>query len=206
MHKKNFLYTANIAVIILIIFVIWKSYNAENTSYKANNPQIKRAAERLAKDCLSHNRETCYKASFKKLIADYNFSYAEQTLYALQDIDQTAKSCHILAHSISHDAVKKNPGDWLSVFDSVNVNTCGSGFLHGVLEAHLGDDPDTEFNAKLSEEVCNRGDDDYRKRMCTHFMGHFFVVNTNDNVALAVPYCDGVSPDLKFDGLPPITA
>lgn len=190
----------SMVVLISIVLVISKSYNA-NIVYKASGPEIQSAAQKISEDCFSQNREACYESSFKSLIMNHNFSYAEQTLYALQDLDPMTKSCHIISHFMSRTAVEKNPGDWLSVLDSVDVNACGSGFLHGVLEAHLGDDPDTEFNAELSEEVCNRGDDAYRKRMCTHFMGHFFIVSTNDDVAKAVPICDGVSNELKFDCL-----
>lgn len=197
---KNVLLAVNIVVLVSIILVVLKSRNS-NPIYSANSPQIQAVAQQLAQDCSFGDKETCYKSSFESLINTYNFSYAEQTLYALQDIDPMTKSCHVLSHFMSRTAVKKNPGDWLTLLDRVDVNACGSGFLHGVLEAHLGDDPDTEFNAGLSEEVCNRGDDNYRKRMCTHFMGHFFVVDTNDNVTEAVPYCDGISKELKFDCL-----
>ncbi len=200
-NTQNLIVLANVVVLFCIIFVIFKSNRGDNIVYKTNSPEIKSAAQKLAKDCFSGERESCYKGAFEKLINNYNFSYAEQTLYALQDIDPLTKSCHVIAHFMSRTAERKNPGDWLSLLDSVNVNACGSGFLHGVLEARLGDDPDTEFNAELSEEICNRGTDDYRKRMCTHFMGHFFIVNTNDDVARAVPYCDGISNELKFDCL-----
>ena len=199
-NTKNWIIIAHVVVILCIIFVIIKSSDIK-TVYSADNILVQNAAQKMAKDCVSGDREKCYEASFKSLINTYNFSFAEQTLYRLQDLDPMTKSCHVLAHALSRDAVRKNPSDWLSLFDSVDVNACGSGFLHGVLEAHLGDDPNTKFDGELSEKVCNRGTDDYRKRMCTHFMGHFFIVNTNDHVELAVPYCDGVSQNLKFDCL-----
>ena len=192
---------AHAFVILAIIFVLIRTSSVENKVYAASDPQILSSAKQVAQSCSSGDREKCYEASFKSLIDTYDFSYAEQTLYALQDIDPMTKSCHVLAHALSRDAVRKNPSDWLSLFDSVDVNACGSGFLHGVLEAHLGDDPDTKFDGALSEKVCDRGTDDYRKRMCTHFMGHFFTVNVNDHVDLAVPYCDGVNPSMKFDCL-----
>jgi len=197
-NTKNLTKVINIVVLVCIVFVFLKLNNSDRV-YNMNNPEIQNAAQRIAGDCSLGDREACHKTSFKSLIMDYNFSYAEQTLYALQDIDPMTKSCHIISHFMSRTAVEKNPNDWLTILDQVNVNACGSGFLHGVLEAHLGDDPNTEFNAQLSEEICNRGTDDYRKRMCTHFMGHFFLVNTNDNVDEALPFCDGVSNQLKFD-------
>lgn len=190
----------NLIVLFFIILILFKMHNNTKSLYAINNPEIQNLAKKIFEDC-RYTNASCYKKTFESLIMDHDFTYAEKTLFALQDLDPTTKSCHVLAHFMSRTAVKKNPSDWLSIFDNIDVNACGSGFLHGVLESHLGDNPDTKFDAKLSEEVCNRGEDIYRKRMCTHFMGHFFIVNTNDNVEKAVPYCDGVSPDLKFDCL-----
>jgi hypothetical protein len=196
---------ANLAVLILVIIVLSDTplagINNDKKNYNFNDPLIKQTAERLAQLCTQQDKDKCYSPEFKKLINQYNFSFAEQTLYAMQDIDEGAKSCHILAHFIAREATKKSPKDWQSLLDSVNVNTCGSGFLHGVLESHLGDDPATKFDGQLSNNICDRGDDDYRKRMCTHFMGHFFLVDTNDDVDKAVPKCGEVVDRLKFDCL-----
>lgn len=200
-NTQGLIILANILVLTAIIFVLVRSHGGSDKIYSAKSPEIQETAQMLAKNCANQDQELCYEDAFKSLINDYNFSFAEQTLFALQDVDPMTKSCHILSHFISRHAVRKNPGDWLTLMDQVDVNACGSGFLHGVLESHLGDDPDTEFNAALSEEMCNRGTEDYRKRMCTHFMGHFFIINTNDDVAKAVPFCDGVSEGLKFDCL-----
>jgi hypothetical protein len=200
------LIAANLMVLILVVIVFSGMHlgtigNHDNKIYSFNDPQVKTSAEKLNQACIQQDKNKCYAPEFKTLIYQYNFSFAEQTLYALQDLDESAKSCHILAHYIAREAVRKSPKDWLTLLDSVNVNTCGSGFLHGVLESHLGDDPTTKFNGQLSDSVCDRGNDEYRKRMCTHFMGHFFLVDTNDNIEQALPNCDEVVARLKFDCL-----
>ncbi len=200
---KNALIIANLVLLLFVLTIFSTAFwTKENkTVYSTDNMLVMNTASKLALECSRGDKEKCYKSGFKQLIDSYNFSFAEQTLYTLQDIDEGTKSCHILSHYISRETVKKSPKDWQDLLDKVNVSACGSGFLHGVLEAHLGDNPNTSFSGKLSDEVCNRGEDSYRKRMCTHFMGHFFIVNTLDNVDEAVPVCDDVVPELKFDCL-----
>lgn len=190
---------ANIAFILLVIFIFIRSKS--NYSNRVVMNQSTGIAQEIYNYCSKNQDPECYKNSLKKVIDDQDFYSSVKVLYALQDIDPQTKSCHVIAHAMSHEAVIKEPDKWLSLLDGVDVNACGSGFLHGVLEAHLGDKADTKFTGELSEEICNRGNDDYRKRMCTHFMGHFFIVNNNDHVELAVPYCDDVSKSLKFDCL-----
>lgn len=200
-HKS--LIILNQIIFVLIIGVLLYPYfiNTTKKIYTGNEWIIKKSAIDLAENCKLKKSEDCYKNGFEVLIKKYNFSFAEKTLYALQDIDEGTKSCHVLAHYLSRTAVQKTPDDWKYLLDNVNVNTCGSGFLHGVLEAHLGDNPRTEFSGALSNEVCDRGDDQYRKRMCTHFMGHFFVIETFDDVEKSVPYCNDVVSSLRFDCL-----
>ena len=184
-------------VVIGIALLIIDRFNFQTS----NKPSVEIAAKDISTDCAQADKEQCYKAGFGNLIKQYNFSFAQATLLALQDIDPFTKSCHVLAHSMARDAVRKSPKNWLQLMDSVDVNACGSGFLHGVLEAHLGDDSTTKFDSKLSETVCDHGPDDYRRRMCTHFMGHFFVVGSQDILSQALPNCDGVADKLKFDCL-----
>lgn len=195
---------ANQIVFLLIVATLFYPLLGSNNKklYASDDWLVQKSAQTLFTDCLNKgNKEECYKSGFEKLIKSHNFSLAEQALYALQDLDEGVKSCHVLSHYLSRTAVTKNPTDWKYFLENVNVNTCGSGFLHGVLEAHLGDNPDTEFSGELGNEVCNTGTDSYRKRMCMHFMGHFFVVNANNKVDEAIPLCDPVVPELKFDCL-----
>ena len=200
--EKSLIIANKIVFLLIIVVLIYPFISLGNKKiYNSKEWTVTESARKLANNCQNKNREECYKIGFNKLIKSYNFSFAEQTLYALQDIDEGTKSCHVLAHYLSRTAVKKSPNNWKYLLDNVNVNACGSGFLHGVLEAHIGDNPKTEFSGQLSNEVCNRGDDSYRKRMCTHFMGHFFVVNTLDDVDKALPSCNDVVQELKFDCL-----
>lgn len=200
-HRSLVILNQTVFVLIILTLLYPFFINNNKKNYTGNEFIVRQAALNLFENCKIGNREECYKSGFEKLIQKHNFSFAEKTLYALQDIDEGTRSCHVLAHYMSRMAVNKNPSTWMELLDSVNVNTCGSGFLHGVLESHLGDAPRTEFNGELGNEICDRGNDPYRQRMCMHFMGHLYELNTFDDVAKAVPFCDAASPTLKFDCL-----
>ncbi len=145
------------------------------------------------------DKEGCYIKTFGDLIHASGFPSAEKVLFALQDIDETTKSCHILAHQMGRVALRQDPAHWKELAEAVNVQACGSGFLHGVLEAHVGDDPHFVMNAEFANDVCNKGKDPYRDRMCSHFMGHVALLEKEGNIPDSLPICDGVTPQLRFD-------
>ncbi len=145
------------------------------------------------------NKEDCYVRVFSELIRRAGFPSAEKVLFALQDIDEMTKSCHVLAHQMGRTALREDPEHWKELAEAVNVQACGSGFLHGVLEAHVGDDPTFVMNAGFANDVCNKGKDPYRDRMCSHFMGHVALLEKEGDIPEALPICDGVVPELRFD-------
>lgn len=184
-----------LAILIASLFVSPK-INVLNTLVFEQDPRP--IAEQIARSCAIKRSESCYTDELVSLVKK-NFALAEQALTALQDIDPSTKSCHVLAHYMGREALKKDPSQWLALTDAVDVLACGSGFLHGVLEGHLSASPGITLTSALSQEVCDRGQDSYRKRMCTHFMGHFFLVDTSGKLDEAFPQCQGVNPALRFD-------
>jgi len=185
-----------LALLIVSLFVSPKATLLGAMEF-GKNPRA--LAEQIAHSCAIKRSESCYTDELVLLVKKENFALAEQTLLALQDIDPSTKSCHVVAHYMGREALKKNPSKWLALADTVDVLACGSGFLHGVLEGHLSASPGITLTSALSQEVCDRGADSYRKRMCTHFMGHFFVVDTSGKLDEAFPQCQGVNPALRFD-------
>jgi len=164
--------------------------------------EIVPTARAFAAECNTRNvpnKEECYIKTFGDLIKRAGFPSAEKVLFALQDIDEMTKSCHVLAHQMGRAALQQDPTRWKELAEAVNVQACGSGFLHGVLEAHVGDDPDFVMDAAFANEVCNKGTDPYRDRMCSHFMGHVALLENEGNVPGGLPICDGVIPQLRFD-------
>jgi hypothetical protein len=187
-----------IDIVLALLFAgLILNYFAKSSSVKSTNYD---SAAEIAQMCANESdKQGCYKKELVALTKNLGFSNAEKTLYALQDIDEFTKSCHVLAHYMAREALNIDPDKFLELVDSINVSVCGSGFLHGVLEAKLSFDPTLKVDGNLADEICNRGTDEYRKRMCAHFMGHLFLVDTNGDVPQALPVCDTVIQQFKFD-------
>jgi len=172
--------------------------------YKPSDSMVMSEARGVAAQCQSQDSEACYKEKFVQLIKGSEFSYAQTVLYALQDIDPQIKSCHVLAHFMGRELVKLDPKKWKEAMATVDVNTCGSGFLHGVLEAHLSDDTNFQLTPEVANEVCDTNEDSYKARMCSHFMGHLALLGAEGNMKRALPVCARVVDRLRwdcFDGL-----
>lgn len=194
-----------IAFILAFIFVIFFPqgqrglFRQDRSGWRADDPRIISEARRVKERCSKNGGLECYKKELSFRVAKHGFSYGEQALYALQDIDPATKSCHTIAHFMAREAVRRNPSDWALLVDTINVQACGSGFLHGVLEAHVANNPGLEINSDFADEICTRGNDAYRQRMCAHFMGHVFLLEREGDVVKALPQCGGVTPRLQFD-------
>lgn len=193
----NPLIVADLLLILALAFLLYMKIPKPEIGMKPAEGDAGQTAQKMAKKC-TQDKMTCYKTELSALTKEKGFAYAEKTLYALQDIDPFTKSCHTIAHYMARQALT-NPDKFLDLVDSINVSACGSGFLHGVLEAKLSFDPSVQIDSKMADEICNRGSDDYRKRMCEHFMGHLFLVDKNGSIAQALPTCEGVLPQYTFD-------
>lgn len=160
-------------------------------------------AKVIADNCLKKNRKECYEDSFRQIAQSSGFAAAEQTLYALWEIDPFTRSCHVLAHIISEAATRRDPTSWKKLLNSVDVNACGSGFLHGILEAHVSSDPDFVIDAKAINQLCSTVEYD-RRTMCSHMMAHILLLHNDGKMDESYAICDSVNEELKFqcfDGL-----
>ncbi len=160
--------------------------------------EIKFEAYKLAEECRPRGFK-CYEAELASLVKKTGLSNAEKTLYALQDIDPMTKSCHVISHFMAREALKKDPSNWKDLVGSVNVQACGSGFLHGVLEAHLGLNPSFKITPEFVDETCSKGVDPYRDRMCAHFIGHVALLEAEGDVDAALNTCRGIDSKLLSD-------
>lgn len=168
-----------------------------DTSAKA--VAYKEDAQKIVRQCTQKETEPCYKQAFTKVTMDKGITYAEQTLYALQDVDAQVRHCHVLSHEIGKVAVKKNPDDWKKLLDKVNADTCGGGFLHGILEAHVGYDSEFAVNADFINEICFKNQKTNRERTCSHIMGHLLLIDTKAAIDPALPICGGVDSSMRLD-------
>lgn len=181
---------AALIIMVLVFFIIplYQEYIiAERDSDTLNE------AERIVSVCREKKWHECYKSELVGLTREKGLRFGEIALSFLQDIDPESRNCHVLAHFMAREAIKRDPSQWKILLDSINVGACGSGFLHGILEARIGIDPSLKVDAALAEEICGIGNDAYKKRMCFHFMGHVFLVDTEGDISAALPQCRRVS-------------
>lgn len=146
-----------------------------------------------------NKKQDCYKFELRKAVRIYGLANGEMILSSLQDIDDFTKSCHVIAHNMASEAYRRNPADFYKLIESVNVNACGSGFLHGVLEAYATTNPDIPIDGDFTNEICGQGNNEYRKRTCVHFVGHVFLVNAFGNLEEALTLCKDLRPEWQFN-------
>lgn len=113
--------------------------------------------------------------------------------------------CHMIAHGIGHSQLGKDGDFVLALFNFFkgnyykNISTCGSGFVHGLLEESVKDfKTDQEiitFFKKTCEvenmrEVLGRG--------CVHGLGHAALIQFDMDIEKAISVCKEVKRD-EFD-------
>ena len=198
--RKRKIQRKNLLLIFLIFFSLFISgiflYLIIEEQRGSQGERYHQEAIRIYEECLTPQDANCYEKKFKELARARGLDFAEQTLYKLWDLDETTRRCHVIAHTIAKEAVRENPEKWKDYFKNVNYSTCSTGFLHGVMEAHIGDDPDFELNSKVINELCFDTDDFYRKHNCVHFTGHLFMVQYEGDMKHALDGCEGVNEDL----------
>lgn len=196
---------ADIVLFFLLIISYYFFFGIPSINKKQINSSVynKQAyqdeAKKIADTCLQKDTEQCYKKIFTDLTKRNGFSYAEQTLYALQDIDPQLRHCHVLSHEIAKVAVRKNPQDWKKLMEEVNADICGAGFFHGVLEAHTGDDPNFKVDAAFINETCYKGQNNFKGRTCSHILGHIILLDTEGKVEPALPICGQINSSFQLD-------
>ncbi|OGZ44906.1 MAG: hypothetical protein A3C84_00965 [Candidatus Ryanbacteria bacterium RIFCSPHIGHO2_02_FULL_48_12] len=162
-------------------------------------------ARRIVGACRGNGWDACYKKELEQVTTRGGMQYGELVLTNLQDIDPAARDCHVLAHAISRAAVRKDPADWKNLLNEADAASCGSGYLHGVLEAHVWDDPEFKLTPAFVDEACRSRKDFYDQRMCFHFMGHLFLVDEEGKVPPALVSCQEIPEDQFrfecYDGL-----
>mgnify|MGYP001599694720 CR=1 FL=1 len=163
--------------------------------------QIEQEARKIANVCLATegDREKCYKEKFTQLLRDKDIFFAQKTLYAIQNIDPKLRHCHVISHEISKAATRQNPSKWRELMERVDVDTCGAGFLHGILEAHTGDEPNFKIDANFINETCYKGQKNFKERTCSHILGHLILLDTEGKIEPALPICGAIDSSFQLD-------
>jgi hypothetical protein len=192
-------------LILISILILLESFIGTNNKLLTSKDSTPEQASFLIKNsCPGNNKENCYAKQFGVLTEKKDMNFAKQTLLTLQNIDpQNANGCHLIAHAISIAETNKNPENWLNLLKEQDVYSCSGGFLHGVLEAHMGSDPNFTLNAYQFSKICSQVKDQQRGRLsCNHNLGHLLLVQELHNFRKASVICEEiVNFDEKYECL-----
>lgn len=114
---------------------------------------------------------------------------------ALDELTRIAKSdtelagqCHGLAHGIGHEALEHEGFERALTFED---DICGSGYLHGVIEAHFAETPEDEIPA-LFAKTCPP-----QSGKCFHGLGHGAMASYDNDVAKSLALCHSLTQSFQ---------
>lgn len=193
--KNKLLFVINFILFVILFSIIWNHLKPHSSYSKSTSPSAlqeahKLAAKKIIDECPpSQDREKCYAKKFEPVIENEGLIFAQQTLYALADFDPQERSCHVMAHEISKIATRKKIDNWKDYFYQVDMDTCGGGFMHGVLEAYIGAHPEVDISGQLITGICGTDHNKSRDRSCAHILGHLILVQEQNNIQKSLPIC-----------------
>jgi hypothetical protein len=204
-RRGVFLIAALVTCVASILVYTGSNFNQllyKNNKINLTKEKTELTAESIKNTCAEqniHQKNNCYTTELQKVVRTYGLATGEATLLILQEKEPFTRSCHVISHNMSNEAYKRNPRDFYTLINSVNVNICSSGFLHGVLEAYTANNPETEADGAFIDDICGRGNNPYRNRTCIHFIGHVLLVNAFGNLSEALEGCRSVRPEWQFN-------
>jgi hypothetical protein len=194
---------ADVVLLALIFGVLFRAYaygQLELKLFAEKDPRA--AAQEIFDTCFREKKDPCYKKEFGELTKDEGIFFAQKVVYALQEFDPRMRHCHVLSHEVARIATLEDPSEWKKLLDKVDLNQCGGGFFHGVLEAHTGSDPSFKITPETIVGICKgeRSDEnEFRVRTCAHILGHLTMIETEGKVEPALPICDALSDTLAYE-------
>lgn len=134
-----------------------------------------------------------YKIYRLKLKDIVNYQNPKQALQQLEsDIKTEAvvqKNCHSFTHAIGNYALVKYDYD-LEKSIAFNLDTCGGGYLHGIIEDYLEKNP--EKSSQLYT-ICTNS----KNGACFHALGHGFMLKNQFDVEKSVLDCKTLDLSLQ---------
>jgi hypothetical protein len=125
---------------------------------------------------------------FKAGGADESFRYVEQQLLSNASF---ARECHPLLHHLGHEAYVLAGG-----FDTAMEKSnelCNSGFIHGVIEAHITEADDKK--AAIASTCTTGAAENYAAWQCYHGLGHGAMFASGRDVSGALALCTGLNSE-----------
>lgn len=197
--KTKILLVVDAALAMLLFLSIFYFFGFAFGPVKTEtNAEIQGIAKQIEKTCFGTSKEKCYETEFIRLTRNKDLFYSESVLYELQGIDPFTRSCHVLAHRISEAATRKDPASWRKLIERVNVFTCGSGFLHGILEAHTSSNPNFHITPSVINDICSIGPQE-KRNTCAHMFAHLYFIENDGRISPSLAICKKIRKELEFN-------
>lgn len=190
MHTRKVLFYTLITLLIVEIvwLFLWPNIPAIVAKVPVALPQSE--AVKMYVTCMQKNyKEDCYALAFFTLTKKTDMKFAKKTLLSLQQIDpKQSAGCHLMAHNISAAEVERKPLRWRELLGEQEYNFCSGGFIHGILEAHIGQDPSFALDHTKFEDICSSVK--IGKASCFHNLGHLLLVEKYNSIPASVAECN----------------
>lgn len=145
-------------------------------------------AEKIKESCAAlEKKESCYGKAFASYTKKTDMARAFETLHELQVIDEQARGCHFIAHSISIAETQKDPSKWREVMMAAPPE-CSYGAAHGALEVHASAEPNGRLSEAEIPDICPNPD----TKNCTHILGHLLLVMKEDDLNGSLANCESL--------------
>ena len=135
------------------------------------------------------SKEECYYKEFIQLAEERGPEFSFKTLTVLQQLDNSARGCHLISHGIGAGSYRKNPGNWQELIRNIN-SSCSYGAPHGVIEEHL-----STSGQRLTKEFIPQICGPQPRADCNHIVGHLVLVETEADVDKALELCEVFKDD-----------
>lgn len=190
-------------ILLIIILAIWLLVFMKKPLAGTDPARITADAMSAVAKCRDvPNWRDCYGYKIAEYLKKDSLDYSMKVLDKVEDIDEKAQSCHVIAHRMAAAEMEKDPSKWGDLVKKVDQNFCSYGFIHGVIEARSRFEPEFAVNPKSIEQICDlisggtrvRGTD----QSCAHIMGHVVLAEKEGSVPQAIAVCDKIEEKLQY--------
>lgn len=205
MHKQGFMdkrFRSLASVLVVMIVVVLLAGSVLDASRRASlplfenqGPDAQDTANQLTQICATKptpksSKKLCYAAELEKVALAYGIQTAFEILGVIQEKDEDAQGCHLIAHGIGRGTFMGNPAQWLQAIASPYAQRCSYGAVHGVLEKYDATAPEGWMSNETFSAICNES---ISAQACYHGLGHITLVNTQGDIKQGIEICSGLS-------------
>ncbi len=141
----------------------------------------------------------CVGEEFAKVMKARGFAFVSQSLLQYQTLDPETQNCHVVSHEIMQSLTRKSPNLWKDILKEIDPSACGGGFMHGVLEVRVGEDPDFNVDKNLFDSICRNIYQGNFSIGCAHILGHIIFVEKEGDLELSLAVCEGLEETFLFE-------